>query len=141
MTGCVRLASVIAAVLASSSIAAVPQAGIDCSRGGASQLEMNTCASLAAQAAAAKLAKLVNDLEAKLAPSGRDEFRKIQAQWQVYRDRDCSWERDMFSGGSVAPMVFGYCAEARTKERIGRLKLLLCEGAGMTGPCDASRKY
>jgi hypothetical protein len=31
--------------------------------------------------------------------------------------------------------------EARTLERIHRLKFFLCEGAGMTGPCEASERY
>jgi uncharacterized protein YecT (DUF1311 family) len=140
LKSCVRHISIIVVALASSSVLAA-QASIDCSRGGNTQLEMNTCAGRAAEAASAKLARLVKELEPKLDPQARDEFRNIQAQWNEYRHRDCNWERDMFGRGSVAPMVYGYCSAARTSERIERLKILLCEGAGVTGPCEASRKY
>ncbi len=121
--------------------AAELQEGIDCSRGGSTQLEMNVCAGREADAASAKLSALVKELERKLDAPARDELQKIQAQWQELRSRDCNWERSMFAGGSLAPLVHAVCATARTNERIQRLKILLCEGAGMTGPCEASRKY
>jgi uncharacterized protein YecT (DUF1311 family) len=117
------------------------QEAVDCSKGGSNQIEMNACAARAAEASAAKLARLLKELEAKLDPAPRAELRRIQTQWQNLRDKDCEWERSTFAGGSAAPMVQGYCIAARTNERIDRLKIMLCEGGGMTGPCEASRKY
>ena len=114
---------------------------VDCDDGGRSQLEMSVCADLEADAAQRKLDALLRELEGILQPSSLSELRNIQADWAKVRERDCRWEHSLFSGGSIAPLVYARCVEARTLERISRLKLLLCEGAGMTGPCEASERY
>jgi len=114
---------------------------VDCSKGGRSQLEMNTCAGRDAEAANSRLETLLRELHTSLTPSSVEELRTIQADWARLRERDCQWEKSLFSGGSVAPLVYARCVEARTLERINRLKLFLCEGSGMTGPCEASERY
>lgn len=136
-----RACVVVAGLLALSSGGVAQDEKIDCRDGGATPYEMNMCAARAADAAEATLAKLSKELEAKLDVPARDEFREIHAQWRTLRDRDCMWQRGLFAGGSVAPLMFASCKEARTKERIARLRLLLCDGFGMTAPCEASRKY
>jgi lysozyme inhibitor LprI len=71
----------------------------------------------------------------------RMSLLEVQARWVKYRDGQCEWEADAFSGGSVQPMEYSYCIAGLTEERIAGLKEELCEGSGMTGPCAASRKY
>jgi len=100
-----------------------------------------TRAARGADASKRRLASLLQELEPKLDSKARQELRVIQAQWERLRGKDCEWERGLFEGGSIAPTVYWSCVQARTQERIDRLKILLCEGAGMTGPCEASRKY
>ena len=114
---------------------------VDCNQGGTTQYEMNVCAARAAEESTSKLQALLDELQVNLEPSERDELQGIQKVWEAYRERDCRWEGGFFEGGSVAPAVYAYCIKARTDERVDRLKILLCEGAGMTGPCKASEKY
>lgn len=118
-----------------------PTQSIDCSEGGRSQREMNICAERAATAAEARLESLLDELREKLDEARWDELQRLQGRWAQLVEEDCAWQRTFFAGGSVAPMMFSLCKQARTEERIARLKIFLCEGAGMTGPCDASRRY
>jgi uncharacterized protein YecT (DUF1311 family) len=62
---------------------------VDCSEGGRSQLEMNTCAGRDAEAARTRLERLLRELHTSLAPSSVEELRKIQADWLLLRERDC----------------------------------------------------
>ena len=114
---------------------------LDCSSGGRTQREMGLCAARAAQSADAKLESLLEELGSKLGQKEGAQLVSVQTRWAELRDLDCDWERSFFLGGSAAPLVYAKCLKARTDERIDRLKILLCEGAGMTGPCAASEKY
>jgi len=109
--------------------------------GGRGQLEMNACAGQRADAAKKRLGALLAELDGVLQPQVRQSLAGVQTRWAELRDLDCRWERSLFEGGSVAPLVYASCIAAQTEQRIDRLKLFLCEGAGMTGPCEASRKY
>jgi uncharacterized protein YecT (DUF1311 family) len=114
---------------------------VDCRQGGRTQVEINACARREADAAEEKLRALLAELSPKLKPATRPELDQIQAQWRTLRERECKWEEGLSDGGSVAPAVYATCVSALTRQRIERLRLFLCEGAGMTGPCDASRRY
>ncbi len=114
---------------------------IDCRQGGATQLDMNVCASREAEAADRKLETLLAELTPRLEPEARRELQEVQAQWRALRDRDCKWEEGFFAGGSVAPAIHSSCVAQLTRQRIERLKVFLCEGAGSAGPCKASSKY
>lgn len=114
---------------------------IDCTDGGSTQYEMNVCAARAASEASDKLDALIAELNSTLEPAERSAFEEIQALWVDFRERQCRWQVSFFEGGSIQPMLYSHCLEARTAERIDSLKILLCEGRGMTGPCDASGKY
>jgi uncharacterized protein YecT (DUF1311 family) len=50
-----------------------------------------------------------------------------QRKWLVFRDRQCSIERAMFKGGSMAPMVGAECATRMTRERTADLQALLAD--------------
>src|SRR5258708_1136613 len=100
---------------------------------------MNGCAGRAADAADTTRRPLLAELRGNPRPGAQAELRELQSQWMALRDRYCRWEQSFFEGGSVAPMINASCRAALTQERIGRLKLFLCEGAGMAGPCEASR--
>jgi uncharacterized protein YecT (DUF1311 family) len=102
---------------------------------------MNACAAKRADDAQKRLAALLVELKSALQPRVRKGLEDVQARWAELRELDCNWERSMFEGGSVASQVYATCIATQTEQRIERLKLFLCEGAGMTGPCEASRKY
>lgn len=135
-----RLISV-ALLFLSSPQAQPSQPSVDCQQGGVTQLEMNVCAGREAALQNQKLAGLLDDLKQSLEPEKWQELRDLQAAWVSLRDRDCRWEASFAAGGSIAPLVSANCVAALTRGRIARLKIFLCEGQGLTGPCDASRKY
>ena len=114
---------------------------VDCRDGGRTQLEMNTCAGQKAEVANKRLAALLAELDRVLVPAARRGLASVQARWVELRDLDCKWEQSEFEGGSVAPTVYANCVASQTEQRIQRLSIFLCEGGGMTGPCEASRKY
>lgn len=114
---------------------------IDCDRGSTTQAEMNICAEQAAQKSMQKLASLLQELRAKLAAQEWAELTTIQAKWGQFREDDCSWQRGFFKGSSAAPLMYWQCIHGHTVQRIDRLKPFLCEGWGMTGPCEESQKY
>jgi uncharacterized protein YecT (DUF1311 family) len=114
---------------------------VDCRQGGVTQFEMNVCAGRKAARQKKKLTALLNDLKQSLEPEKWQELHDLQAAWVTLRDRDCRWETSFAAGGSIAPLVSANCVANLTRERIARLKIFLCEGQGLTGPCDASRKY
>jgi uncharacterized protein YecT (DUF1311 family) len=88
-----------------------------------------------------KLNRLLDELQKNLPAEKWSALKSIQAIWEEFRNKDCSWERGFFEDGSAAPLVYGNCLETHDLERIKRLKLFLCEGYGMTGPCEASERY
>ena len=88
-----------------------------------------------------QLTALLDDLEQVLTLPEAAQLRSIQGLWLDYRRRHCQWQANFFAGGSIQPMVYASCADDLTWERIAALKFNLCEGQGMTGACEASRRY
>jgi uncharacterized protein YecT (DUF1311 family) len=84
---------------------------------------------------------LLKELAAKLDAPNKERLEEVQSQWVKYRDAHCHWQAAFFEGGSVQPTMYSTCISALTWNRIKELKLDLCEGAGMTGPCEASKRY
>jgi uncharacterized protein YecT (DUF1311 family) len=105
------------------------------------QQPMNWCNALQAKRSMALLDTLVDELEKRLTPPHASDLQAVEAQWQMYRDAHCRWQAAFFTGGSIQPAVLATCYDEVTWNRIDELKLDLCEGQGMTGDCDASRRY
>ncbi|MDQ2693854.1 MAG: DUF1311 domain-containing protein [Pseudomonadota bacterium] len=87
------------------------------------------------------LQRLLGELESTLPPPAWSALKAAQERWEQFTASDCAWQRGMFEDGSAAGLVQGQCLEAHVGQRIEDLKLFLCEGYGMTGPCEASEKY
>jgi hypothetical protein len=68
-------------------------------------------------------------------------LQAVQQTWKAFRDNDCQWQADAFTGGSIQPAIYAECILALTEARIADLRLQLCEGFGVRGPCAKSRKY
>jgi uncharacterized protein YecT (DUF1311 family) len=50
-----------------------------------------------------------------------DEQRDLQSAqrlWLKFRDSNCQAERNLYAGGSAAPMVYAACIEADTRQRV-----------------------
>jgi uncharacterized protein YecT (DUF1311 family) len=55
---------------------------------------------------------------------GGDELTKLQAAqrlWVKFRDANCAAERELYSGGSAASMVYAACMAADTRQRTAEL--------------------
>ena len=142
-----RQIAVIAAVAAvtagaGSASPAAPQDKVDCAQEQTTQFAMNLCAHRAMEQSQAMLDGLLEELGEKYAGSADgDSLLAIQKEWVEFRDLDCSWESGAYAGGSIEPLIHSNCLTARNLERIDRLRIFLCDGGGMTGPCEASERY
>ena len=89
----------------------------------------------------AALAKLQTELKAAVPAETWAGFQTAQRSWERYARADCDWKRSLSDGGSVGASEYGRCLTAKRRARINELKLLLCEGYGLTGACEASARY
>ena len=92
-------------------------------------------------AAPAALAMLQTELKAAVPAETWAAFQTAQRSWERYARADCDWKRSLSDGGSVGASLYGRCMTAKRRARINELKLLLCEGYGLTGACEASARY
>jgi uncharacterized protein YecT (DUF1311 family) len=106
-----------------------------------SQTAMNECFAREAKQDQLLLEGLLKELAAKLDAPDKERLEEVQSQWVKYRNAHCRWQAGFFEGGSVQPMMYSTCISALTRNRIEELKVNLYEGAGMTGPCEASKRY
>ena len=121
--------------------ATVPQtATVNCGDS-ADQTSMNQCFALEARQDLKLLDTLMKELGDRLDPVQKEHLEEVQSQWVKYKDAHCEWQAAFFEGGSVQPTMYSTCGIALTLNRIEELKLDLCEGAGMTGPCEESKRY
>jgi uncharacterized protein YecT (DUF1311 family) len=103
---------------------------------------MNVCFSREATRVSNLLDTLLKEIRPSLPPARRKPLETAQAHWIRYRDAHCDWVASASEGGTIQPTVRTTCLANVTWERIGELKLTLCEGgAGLGGPCTASRRY
>lgn len=118
------------------------QVAEDCMESANTQLAMDECATQKAQNSQQMLTQLIEELQLKYADTdmGRN-LVEIQKEWEALREKDCQWQSSFFEGGSIAPMRYAICVYGYNARRISELKFFLCEGAGMTGPCEESKKY
>jgi uncharacterized protein YecT (DUF1311 family) len=92
----------------------------------ATQLDMNECSNANWGIADAELNRLWGILKPAADAQGQgDALLTQQRAWLGERDRRCEAERDQFAGGSIAPLVFWNCMEARTLERNREFRTML----------------
>jgi uncharacterized protein YecT (DUF1311 family) len=86
--------------------------------------ETTQCFFKASQKADGDLNQIYAQIRTILDP---EDFQKLQAAqrlWLQFRDANCIAERDLYTGGSAAPMVYLACMEADTKQRVTELKTM-----------------
>ncbi|HEX7407977.1 MAG TPA: lysozyme inhibitor LprI family protein [Candidatus Binatia bacterium] len=108
------------------------------------QTEMNICAGRDTRAQRQTLERLIREFQEKLATTEPTQWARLEANqksWQEFINKDCEWEAAFAEGGSIDPLVYEQCVDHATAERIARLRIVLCEGQGLTGECPESRKY
>jgi uncharacterized protein YecT (DUF1311 family) len=103
---------------------------------------MSTCFAREAARVNTRLETLLREIRPSLEAGQRKRLEEAQRQWVRYRDAHCTWVASSSEGGTIQPAVHASCLVNLTWERIGELKLTLCEGgAGLGGACAASRRY
>jgi uncharacterized protein YecT (DUF1311 family) len=87
------------------------------------QQPMNYCAGVLFLAADRDLDKTFAAL-LKAYPERARDLEAAEDAWAKWRDLECSAERNLYSGGSIAPLVYGECRREKTRERIAQLEQL-----------------
>ena len=96
--------------------------------GARAQQELNLCASQAFQKADAELNKLYRQLMRDAGAGERAKLRAAQLAWLKFRDAHCEYAASGNEGGSIYPMVYGFCRAAVTRERSRQFSDILKEG-------------
>jgi uncharacterized protein YecT (DUF1311 family) len=86
------------------------------------QAEMNQCAAQAYKAADAALNRVYQRLAAMLNDNEKAQLKEAQSAWLKYRDSNCEFVADQYKGGTMRPMIYGYCLADITKKRTGELR-------------------
>lgn len=106
----------------------------DCSAA-ATQSEMTQCAGQAYSAADKKLNIAYNEYRKRLSDAQKKQLAQAQLAWIKYRDLSCAFESSGVEGGSVYPMVRGYCLAGKTESRLKEIKALQdCQEGDLSCP-------
>jgi uncharacterized protein YecT (DUF1311 family) len=95
--------------------------------GARTQQDLNLCASQAFQKADAELNKLYQQLMRDAGAAERAKLRAAQLAWIKFRDAHCEYEAFGNTGGSIYPMVYGFCLAEVTGERAKQFRDTLKE--------------
>src|SRR6185436_15073572 len=110
------------ALLASASVIAQEQKKKEPCSDAQTQLEMNMCAGKAYKEADAELNRVYQKLVAMLDEGEKTQLKNVETSWLKYRDANCEFVADQFKGGTMRPMVAGFCLADMTKNRTAELK-------------------
>lgn len=88
----------------------------------ATQREMNVCAQQRYQQANKKLNLVYQDLQSNLPANGQQALSNAELAWIEFRDLNCTFAKNQFAGGSIAPLVYHNCLETHTTTRLAELK-------------------
>jgi uncharacterized protein YecT (DUF1311 family) len=95
--------------------------------GSHSQAELNQCAARARDKADAELNKVYRELMKGAGTTERTKLREAQLAWLKFRDTQCDYESVGNKGGSIYPMVVGFCLARVTNDRAKQLQEILRE--------------
>jgi len=87
-----------------------------------SQAEMNDCAGREYKKADADLNQTYQKLVAMLDADEKAQLKAVETTWIKYRDANCDFVADQFKGGTIRPMVLGFCLADMTQNRAKELK-------------------
>src|ERR1017187_1624508 len=93
-------------------------------RGPASNAETTACFISASKTADEQLNKIYVRIGEVLSADEQKDLQAAQRLWLRFRDTNCSAERNLYAGGSAAPMVYAACIEANTRQRTTDLKAM-----------------
>lgn len=86
------------------------------------QTEMTICAGKEYKAAEVVLNQVYRQLVAMLDEEEKSQLKEAQTSWLKYRDTNCEFVADQYKGGSIRPMILGYCLAEMTSNRTAELR-------------------
>ena len=92
----------------------------------ATQYELNECYGQIAQNSQTELDNLLSSLKEIYPENSWKTLQENQAEWELLREADCSWVRDFWEGGSLAPMQYHGCVNIKNLQRIEFIKAVAC---------------
>jgi uncharacterized protein YecT (DUF1311 family) len=93
-------------------------------RTAATNAEETQCFIAASKATDNKLNATYSRVREVLSPEEQKDLQEVQRLWLRFRDANCLAERNLYRGGSAAPMVYAACIEANTRQRTAELKTM-----------------
>ena len=87
-----------------------------------SQAEMNDCAGREYKKADAELNQVYQKLVGMLEADDKAQLKAVEMTWIKYRDANCDFVADQYKGGSMRPMILGFCLADMTRNRASELK-------------------
>lgn len=87
-----------------------------------SQVELNACAAEAFRDADAEMNRVYQQVLRAVSEGVEARVRAAQRAWLPFRDAHCDVEAAVAEGGSMQPMVRGFCLAAVTEERTEHLR-------------------
>lgn len=81
------------------------------------QSTMNICSGKEYEQEDAKLNKTYQRLLPLIAPEEKEPLKKLQLAWIRFRDLECKFESDQYSGGTMEPLVYATCMSRVTRQR------------------------
>jgi len=88
----------------------------------ASNAEITACFISASKKADEQLNKTYARIGEVLSADEKKDLQEAQTLWLKFREANCLAERNLYAGGSAAPMVYAACMEADTRQRTNDLK-------------------
>jgi uncharacterized protein YecT (DUF1311 family) len=85
--------------------------------------ELTKCLTDARDKADAKLNSVYKEIRGRLEGADAESLTKTQRLWILYRDANCSRERDLYEGGTAKYAVYFACLESLTRGRIRELQV------------------
>lgn len=77
------------------------------------------------QEAEEKLRAVLSEADRSFDAKRLEEFRKLQSDWEVYRDRDADFVSNKYAGGTIRPQIHARRLEYLTLHRIEEIKELV----------------
>lgn len=115
-------ASFLLIIAASAYSAGQPQKRPEPCSNAQSQAEMNDCAGREYKKADIELNQMYQKLVAMLDVDEKAQLKEVENAWIKYRDANCDFVADQYKGGTIRPMIIGYCLADVTRNRTSELK-------------------
>ena len=117
-----KIVTTLLSLLFAASICAQPQKKSEPCPNAQTQAELNDCAGREYKKADAELNQTYQKLVALLEADDKAQLRDVENAWIKYRDANCNFVADQYKGGTIRPMILGFCLADVTRNRAAELK-------------------